>query len=137
MVQAPDPTGADHDPLQAGQEGGRSLYAVRPGQEIRYRFTAGSNTFQVIQYSLFCRWHKRTYTVMSFAMLDIYPDWEPVFEKINSSFRILDAPKIQERLKKEEERRKKKEDAEKRRKALEAAKKATDKPADKPSKDGD
>jgi hypothetical protein len=94
----------------------------RPGQEMRYTFVAGPTTFQVIQYSLFCRWHKRTYTVMSFADLGVYPDWEKTFEKINSSFRILDAPKLQERLKKEEDRRKAKEAARKKREARDAEK---------------
>ena len=88
----------------------------RLGQEMRYTFKAGSMTFQVIQYSLFCRWHKRTYTVMSFASSDVYADWEKTFEKINSSFKVLDAPKLQERLKKEDKRKKDKEDADKRKK---------------------
>ncbi|RMG07925.1 MAG: hypothetical protein D6731_22810 [Planctomycetota bacterium] len=75
----------------------------RPGQEMRFTIKAGETTFFVLQYSLFCRWHKRTYNMMSFAEDSVKNDWIPVFEKTNKTFRVLDHPKFKKERELQEE----------------------------------
>lgn len=70
---------------------------VRPGQELRFTSLVGdANTrFTIIQYSLFCRWHKRTYSLMCIAREGQEAAFEPTFSAICQSFKVLDAPQQQ------------------------------------------
>lgn len=77
-ISAPDPT----------MPGG-----LRPGQEMRYVTTQANGTkFVMLQYALFCRWHKRTYTLMCIAQEGLEARYEETFRAICESFKVLDAP---------------------------------------------
>lgn len=68
---------------------------TRPGLEMTFTFSAdGQTVYRAWQWSLFCRWHKRTYSVLSFTPQNIFDQWQPQFEQINRSFAVLDAPWI-------------------------------------------
>lgn len=66
---------------------------VRPGQEMRYVTVQADGTkFVMLQYALFCRWHKRTYTLMCIAQEGLEARFEETFRAICDSFKVLDAP---------------------------------------------
>jgi hypothetical protein len=73
---------------------------VRPGQELRFTALAGNpnqpqaqqQKYSVIQYSLFCRWHKRTYSLICITQEGQEAQYEPTFNAICQSFKVLDAP---------------------------------------------
>lgn len=69
---------------------------IRPGQEIVFSTTIGERRYQVLQYSLFCRWHKRTYTMVCIAERGLEERFEPTFRSICESFKVLDAPFLHE-----------------------------------------
>jgi hypothetical protein len=69
---------------------------IRPGQEITFSTVLGEKKFQVLQYSLFCRWHKRTYTLVCIAEDGLEARLEPTFRSICDSFKVLDAPFLHE-----------------------------------------
>lgn len=66
---------------------------VRPGQALRYRTTGGGRTFVVLQHTLFCRWHKRTYAAVCVAEQGLERAHEAAFEEVCASFKVLDAPR--------------------------------------------
>lgn len=76
-LRAPDPT----------MPGG-----VRPGLELRFRSTQGGKRYAVIQYALFCRWHKRTYALVCIAEEGLEGRFEPLFTQMCESLKVLDAP---------------------------------------------
>lgn len=66
---------------------------IRPGQEMRYVTVQANGTkFVMLQYALFCRWHKRTYTLMCIAQEGFETRLEETFRAICESFKVLDAP---------------------------------------------
>lgn len=75
---------------------------VRPGQELRFTVLAGNpnqpqaqqQRYSVIQYSLFCRWHKRTYSLICITPEGQESTFEPTFNAICQSFKVLDAPHV-------------------------------------------
>lgn len=92
---------------------------MRPGQVMHYRFSVGKDKdkndikYFVVQYALFCRWHKRTYTVMSFVQDGLEKDWMDTFDKINESFAVLDKPGLKKKLEAEDKKAAEKEAKEK------------------------
>lgn len=69
----------------------------RPGLEMHYKTTTaekdGKRPMTILHYMLFCRWHKRTYSVLSIAEEGSFKEAEPLFRGIFESFKVLDAPK--------------------------------------------
>ncbi len=64
----------------------------RPGYDMVYTTEDGGKTFQIRDYVLFCRWYKRTYSVLCIAPKGRFKDFEKDFDRICRSFKVLDAP---------------------------------------------
>jgi hypothetical protein len=65
---------------------------VRPGIEIILETKDKNGHFYVIRYELFCRWHKRTYSVLCIAKKGEEAPFLETFKKTCKTFRVLDAP---------------------------------------------
>ncbi len=63
----------------------------RPGFYLNFVATAqDKKVFRVVDYALYCRWFKRTYSVIMIADEEHYELFEKEFEKIKQSFKVLD-----------------------------------------------
>jgi hypothetical protein len=69
---------------------------VRPGQELRFTTLIDGRRFYAIQYTLFCRWHKRTYVLAFLTELGLEARQEAAFKFLADSFKVLDAPQHQQ-----------------------------------------
>ncbi|RME88980.1 MAG: hypothetical protein D6785_00315, partial [Planctomycetota bacterium] len=88
---------------------------VRPGYEIILTSKDKNGEFEIRQYELFCRWHKRTYGVVCIAKKGYYEKYEKIYDKICKSFKVLDDPNMKhladlekKEMKKEKEKKKEK-----------------------------
>ncbi|MBI5366814.1 MAG: hypothetical protein HZA54_07235, partial [Planctomycetes bacterium] len=66
--------------------------SVRPGYELTLLTEDKRGKFQIRDYELYCRWHKRTYGVLCIVAPDKAAAFEEPFKKITASFKVLDAP---------------------------------------------
>ncbi len=69
----------------------------RPGLDMTLLSSFETRVFQVRDYALFCRWHKRTYDVICIASKENFSKYEEVFEQIAASFKVLDAPEAEKK----------------------------------------
>lgn len=65
---------------------------IRPGYELALLTNDKGKRFQIRDYELYCRWHKRTYGVLCITAPDKFKDLEETFKKITASFQVLDEP---------------------------------------------
>lgn len=82
---------------------------VRPGYELILETKDKSGAFVVLQYELYCRWHKRTYGVVCITRKENYQEFSKTFAQICRSFRVLDAPEQAKKAKEEEKKKREKE----------------------------
>jgi hypothetical protein len=82
----------------------------RPGLVKTFTTTEDGRTFWVRKHELFCRWFKRTYSVLCVVPEGGEADVEEALDAICSSLKILDAPQFQQFKDEERERMRERQD---------------------------
>ncbi len=63
----------------------------RPGFDLSFLAVAtDKKRFHIIDYALYCRWYKRTYSVIMISDEEHYEEFAKAFDKIKQSFKVLD-----------------------------------------------
>lgn len=69
----------------------------RPGVDTVFDTTGEEGTYRIRHYALFCRWHKRAYSLLCMAPKDAFKTYEEKeFQETPASFHVLDDPKMHE-----------------------------------------
>ena len=66
----------------------------RQGLDQVYTSSMDDAQFQIREYSLFCRWAKRTYDVVCIVQKETFETYEEIFEEIAQTFKVLDDPRM-------------------------------------------